>query len=112
MTLNNLIFSIVLLLLTILGDYLLKKASFLPGLSGWKPMILGATCYFFSAIGWFYIYKNTKFFTLGSFYSLGHFALTILIAIVIFKEKVNQWEFAGLTLGLISLLLLLKSNNS
>jgi drug/metabolite transporter (DMT)-like permease len=108
----NLTFSIILLLLTILGDYLLKKASSLPAFTGWKLMVLGCMIYFIAAIGWYFIYKTTKFFTLGTFYSLGHLLLTILIAILIFKEKLDTTEIVGLFFGVLSLILLFKKNHA
>ena len=73
MTLLNLTYSILILGLTILGDFLLKKAANMDGLTGWKFLLASASIYFVSAIGWFIIYKKTKFITLGTFFSIGIF---------------------------------------
>ena len=112
MSLTNIIISIVLLGITIIGDFALKKASDMPGLSGWKLVIVGSILYAISAFGWFYTYKTTQFFTLGVFYSLGHFMLTVLIALFIFKERVSGWEVLGLVLAVASLGILLKGGTT
>lgn len=112
MTILNATYSIVILLLTIVADFLLKKAANMDGLSGWKFLLTSAVIYFVSAIGWFYIYKNTKFITLGTFYSLGHLMLTVLIGVIIFKEKINLMEGIGLLFGVVSVFLLLRYSNN
>lgn len=112
MTILNVIYSILILLLTIIADFFLKKAANMEGLAGWKFLLTSAVIYFVSTIGWFFIYKNTKFITLGTFYSLGHLMLTIIIGLLIFKEKINTTEIIGIILGFLSLCFLVKSNNA
>lgn len=112
MTIINFSYSVLILLLTIIADFLLKKAANMDGLSGWKFLLISALIYFISAIGWFFIYKKTKFITLGAFYSLGHLLLTVLIGILIFKEKLNLSEAIGVLLGLVSVFLLLRTSNN
>jgi uncharacterized membrane protein len=98
-----------MLFVTILGDYFVKKSSLEAGYSGWKLLILGGLLYGISALGWFWVYRVTKVFTVGAIHSLGIIILTIFLSLVIFREKINLMEIAGLLLGIISLTILLKS---
>jgi uncharacterized membrane protein len=107
--LKTIIISIAMVLITIIGDYLIKKASMLQYLNGWKLLVLGGLLYGISAIGWFYVYRTTKVFTVGAIHSFGIIILTILLSVVIFKEKINSSEIMGLVLGIISLVILLKN---
>lgn len=101
--------SIAMVLMAIIGDYYIKKASMLSSFNGWKLLVLGGLLYGFSAIGWFYVYRTTKVFTVGAIHSFGIIIFSILLSLVIFKEKINGWEILGLVLGIISLGLLLKN---
>jgi drug/metabolite transporter (DMT)-like permease len=100
-----------MVIMTIAGDFFIKKASLLKDYSGWKLLLLGALFYGFSAIGWFWVYRTTKYFTVGAIHSFGTIILTIFIAILFFKEKINIWEGLGILFGIISLVLLMKNEN-
>ena len=98
-----------MLFVTILGDYFVKKSSLEAGYSGWKLLILGGLLYGISALGWFWVYRVTKVFTVGAIHSLGIIILTIFLSLVIFREKINLLEIIGILLGIISLTILLKN---
>lgn len=110
--LKTTLISIVILVITIIGDYCIKKASILQNYSGWKLLLFGAFLYGISAIGWFWVYRTTKFFTVGAIHAYGIIILTILLSVIVFKEKINNWEILGLALGFASLAILLRNGNA
>ena len=100
-----------MLFVTILGDYFVKKSSIEEGYSGWKLLVLGGLLYGVSAIGWFWVYRSVKVFTVGAIHSLGIIILTIFLSLVIFREKMNFIEIVGILLGVVSITILLKYGN-
>jgi drug/metabolite transporter (DMT)-like permease len=107
--LKTILLSVTTLILFILGDYFIKKASLLKEYSGWRLLLLGTSIYFISALGLFWIYRSYKFLTVGAIQSIGFIILSTLISQFIFKEKINNWEIFGLILGFISLTILIKN---
>jgi drug/metabolite transporter (DMT)-like permease len=103
--------STILLIVTIAGDFCIKKAATLKQYTGWQLLLLGGVVNFACAIGWFWIYRSQKFLTVGAILSIGLLALSVLVSQVIFKEKINNWEIFGVVLGFISLAILLKNGN-
>jgi len=103
--------SVVLLSVTILGDFCVKKAATLKDYSGWKLLLAGGAINFVCAIGWFWIYRSQKFITVGGILSIGLLALSVLVSQFVFREKISNWEITGVVLGFISLLILLKNGN-
>ncbi|MEP6747585.1 MAG: hypothetical protein ABJB86_07655 [Bacteroidota bacterium] len=103
--------SIVLLIATIAGDFCIKKAATLKQYSGWHLLLLGGMLNFVCAIGWFWIYRSQKFLTVSGILSIGLLAFSVLVSQFILKEKINNWEITGITLGFISLTILLKNGN-
>jgi drug/metabolite transporter (DMT)-like permease len=106
--LKTVLISFAMVIITILGDYFIKKASLLQYFTGWKLLVLGGFLYGISAIGWFYVYRTTKVFTVGAIHSFGIIILTILLSAIVFKEKITGSEILGILLGIISLIILLK----
>lgn len=100
---------IALELISLLADYLIKRASLLPGFSGWPLLLVGGLVYGSTALGWFYMMRSYKFSTIGILHSLGVVTLSVLLGMLVFKEKMTSIELVGLGLGLISLVLLLQS---
>lgn len=111
-TVKTTLISILMVVITIIGDYFVKKASMYKDFIGWKHLLFGGFLYGVSAIGWFYVYRMTKVFTVGAIHSFGIIILTILLSIAVFKERINLWETVGMTLGIIALIILLKNGNS
>lgn len=111
-TVKTALISILMVVITIVGDYFVKKASMFKDHIGWKYLLLGGFLYGISAIGWFYVYRMTKVFTVGAIHSFGIIILTILLSLVIFKERINTMEILGLFLGVVSLIILLRNGNA
>lgn len=109
--LKIMLYSVVLLIATISGDFCIKKAATLRQYSGWHLLLAGGMINFVCAIGWFWIYRSQKFLTVGGILSIGLLALSVLVSQLIFKEKINNREISGIVLGFISLTLLLKNGN-
>ena len=109
--LNIILLSLVMVIVTIIGDYFVKKAAMFKDYAGWHVLFIGAIIYFLSAFGLFWIYRYQKFLTVGAIHSFGIVLLTVLFSIFVFKEKINAWEIFGLILGVISLTILIKNGN-
>jgi drug/metabolite transporter (DMT)-like permease len=107
--LKTVLISIAMVIMGIIGDFFIKKASMFQSFTGWKLLVAGGLLYGLSAIGWFYVYRTTKVFTVGAIHSFGIIILSIILSLVIFKEKINSWEILGLLLGIISLSILLRN---
>jgi drug/metabolite transporter (DMT)-like permease len=111
-TIKLLAVSFMMVMVTIIGDYYVKKASMEKIFAGWQQLLLGGLLYGVSAIGWFYVYRHTKVFTVGAIHSFGIIIFTILLSVIIFKEKINSWEIFGIILGFVSLTVLIKYGNN
>lgn len=111
-TLKSIIISLLMVLITIVGDYFVKKASMYKEFYGWKFLLLGGLLYGVSAIGWFYVYRIAKVFTVGAIHSFGIIILTLLLSLVVFGEKINFLEIIGMFLGIVALVILLRYGNT
>lgn len=103
-----LLFVLVIELVSLSGDYLIKKASLQNGLIGWKQLLAGALVYGLTAVGWFYVMRIFKLFTIGILHSIIAIALSMLLSQFVFGEKINSRELIGIALGLISIILLVR----
>jgi drug/metabolite transporter (DMT)-like permease len=106
-----LLFIVALEVISILGDYLLKKASLQAGWTGWKQILMGGLIYGLTAIGWFQVMRTFKLFTISIFHSLITIALSILLSRFIFEERITTRELIGIVLGLASISLLIRFQN-
>lgn len=95
-------------LVSLFGDYLIKKASLQNGLVGWKQLVMGGLVYGTTAIGWFYTMRFFKLFTIGIVHSIIAIALSMLLSQFVFGEKINSRELIGIVLGFISIILLIR----
>jgi len=97
-----------LIIITVIGDSLIKNASLLKDFSGWKTLLAGCVLYGLTGLGWFYVMRHMKLSTLGVFYGAGGAILLALIGVFYFKEQINLIESVGIFLGIISLILLFR----
>ncbi len=93
---------------SMLADYLIKKASLLAGFTGWGWLLLGGLLYGTTALGWFFMMRSFKLFTLGLVHSFGVIALSLVLSLAVFGEKITGREVAGVVLGCVSLGLLVR----
>ena len=76
--------------------------------SGWKLLLLGSLLYGVSAIGFFLLMRMFKVFTVGMLHSFAVVFLSIILSLVVFKEKIHAREIIGLLLGVASISLLVR----
>lgn len=84
------VISIAMIIITILGDYFIKKASLLQYFTGWKLLLFGGFLYGLTAIGSFYVYRTTKVFTVGAIHSFGIIIIiiiTILLSAMVLRKN-------------------------
>lgn len=95
-------------LISVMGDYFIKKASLQAGWSGWRQLLVGGFIYGATAIGWFYVMRTFKLFTIGLIHSLLAIALSMLLSQLFFEEKMTSRDIVGILLGLASIILLIR----
>lgn len=96
----------IVTLATLLGDYLLKKATTNPeGMSsGW--FAAGTVTYGFLAIGWFVLMKSNSLATIGVMFSASTILLLTALGYFVFKEQFGMREALGVSLALLSVVLM------
>ena len=102
------IIGIILSIVTVVGDVLVKQASLQSSFSGWKFLLLGAVIYALTAFGWFFVMRSMKLSTLGVLYAVTCVVLLAFVSMFFFKEKVSTIEILGISLGILSIILLYK----
>jgi hypothetical protein len=102
------IIAIVLIIITVIGDSLIKNASLLDSFCGWKSLLIGSILYGLTGLGWFFVMRHMKLSTLGVFYGVGCAILLALIGVFYFREQISSIEVLGIILGLISLIILFR----
>ena len=92
----------------VVGDYLLKRASEekIPMQSRW--FYIGFVVYASTAFGWVFVMRHLKLAAIGVVYSVSMILLLTTIGIVVFREPLNRYEFAGLAMAVASLILLIR----
>jgi drug/metabolite transporter (DMT)-like permease len=105
---NWLFVLLIVELICILGDYYIKKASMEDNWNGWKLLGVGCVLYGVSAIGFFYLMRSFKVFTVGMLHSFAVIFLSVVLSLFVFNEKINAREILGLILGIASILLLVR----
>lgn len=89
----------------VLADYFIKKASLLPSIWN-KNLLIGATIYGLSAIGWVIVMKSMKLSTLGVIFGLSCIILVTAISVTIFHEKLSTMEVIGIIFAILSMIFL------
>ncbi len=92
--------------ITVLADVFIKHASLQNGFSGWQALICGAIIYGLTAFGWFFLMRKVKLSTLGVLYAVSCVVLLTLVSVFYFKEKISFIEIIGISLAIISLIIL------
>ena len=103
-----LFFGLIIGVVTVIGDFFVKKGSLMPHFTGFKSLLLGAFIYGITAIGWFFMMRETKLSTIGTIYSITTVVLLTLVGIFYFKERISIMEIIGIGLAIISFVILSK----
>lgn len=98
--------AIFLSLFTSLGDFFVKKASQQQKVSWIWLLVTGSVIYACTAFGWFFVLKKMKLSSAAVIYSMIIVLLSVTIGIFYFKEKLNFYEMIGVTMAILSMLLL------
>ena len=99
------IFAIVLLT-TVYGDMMLKKASMTPSFFTSYEFLIGMGIYILEAILWTMMYRYMEFGVMSVIYSVGLVMLSVLLGMVVFHEPLTLVKGIGITLALLSLILM------
>src|SRR4051794_11728050 len=92
----------------VLGDYLLKLASSHSNPLKSRWFYIGFAVYASTAFGWVFVMGHLKLSTIGVVYSVSMILLLTGIGVVLFREPLNSYEFAGLAMAIASLILLVR----
>src|SRR3954454_592893 len=84
----------------VLGDYLLKPASSRENPLRSRWFYVGFAVYASTAFGWVFVMGHLKLATIGVVYSVSMIVLLTGIGVVIFREPLNAYEFAGLAMAI------------
>lgn len=97
---------VALSFITVGADYLVKRSSQAPGFSGWRSLLLGATIYALTAVGWFFVMRYVKLSVLGVLYAVTCAVLLVFLGVAQFHERLVWQEVMGVAFALVSLVLL------
>ena len=92
----------------VLGDYFLKLASERERPLGSVWFYVGFTLYASTAFGWVYVMRHLKLATIGVLYSVLMILLLTTVGVVMFRESLNYFEWAGIILAIAALVLLMR----
>jgi len=96
---------IALSVATVLADAALKRAGqATQPINAW--FAVGVAIYAVSAFGWVYVFRHLRFAEAGVIYSLSVILLMVFTGVVYFKETLKIGECAGISLAIVSILLL------
>lgn len=102
----SLLIVVLFSLVGITGDFFLKLAGNGEKFLELKWFTIGFVIYASTAFGWFYVMKSLKLATISVFYSISLILLSALIGAYFFKESLNNYEIAGIVMGILSLILM------
>ena len=92
-----------IILVTILGDYLIKVASQKP--NGLMTAIFagGVLLYALPAVGWFYLMRSHSLAAIGVIYSAATILILAGLGVFVFKEAFGLREVLGVSLAIAAL---------
>src|SRR5262245_56914902 len=95
-----------LCIVTVVGDYLLKRASnhAVPFSSWW--FVLGFVVYASTAFGWVYVMRHLQFAALGGVYAVSSVLLLALTGVLFLGESLKWEEALGMGMAVASIVLL------
>ncbi|MEZ5590991.1 MAG: transporter [Gammaproteobacteria bacterium] len=105
-TLHANILIIAIALVTVAGDFFLKRASEHNPLFTNRWFLAGVAIYALTAFGWVVAMKSIKLATIGALYSISTVILLALLGVVIFGEQLSSKELLGLVFAVLALLLI------
>ncbi len=98
--------AIFLALVGVLADSFIKASGAGVKFINWWIFVIGLLIYAATAFGWFFVMKNVKLSTLGSFYAITTVLALAFVSVFYFKESLSIYELVGIFLAIGSLILL------
>lgn len=95
-------------LMGVLGDYFLKLASEEERSLRSPWFYLGFALYASTAFGWVFVMKHLKLATIGVLYSVSMIVLLTAAGVILFRESLDAYEFAGIAMAIAALVLLMR----
>ena len=89
-----------IILVTLIGDYLIKVASQKPSGLTTPSFVLGAILYALPAVGWFPLMRSHSLSAIGVFYSTATILMMAGLGVFVFKEAFGLREALGIGLAL------------
>lgn len=105
---NAILFVVVVVVMTMFGDYLLKLASMKESAFTSPEFFGGALIYALSAIGWLYAMRHISLASIGVYYSMLMLILLAVMGVTLFGEKLATRELVGLVLACVSIGLMVR----
>ncbi|MGP3699358.1 hypothetical protein [Rhodobacter sp. NSM] len=97
---------LVISIVTLLGDYLIKKATGTEqGLLS-LTFLVGMLFYGLPAVGWFYLMKSHSLAMLGVLYASSTVLLMAALGVFVFREAFGLREAIGVSLAVASILIM------
>lgn len=97
---------VVIAAVTVLGDYFLKLASTQDSMIWNRWFLAGAVIYALCAFGWVFVMRHLKLATIGAAYSVSTVLLLTALGVLVFDERLDRYEVAGLCCAVLSIVLL------
>lgn len=91
-----------IILVTLVGDYLIKIASQKPNGLLTVTFVGGAILYALPAIGWFYLMRSHSLAAIGVFYSAATILILAGLGVFVFKEAFGLRELIGVSLAIVA----------
>ena len=102
----GMLFMIAVVLVTMVGDYLLKLASERPDAFTSAPFLGAAVIYALSAVGWLYAMRHMTLAAIGVYYSVLMLVLLVAMGVFLFGKKLTARDMLGIAFALASIGLL------
>ena len=92
--------------ITVFADYLLKLAALGNGFFGWRFLIVGAIIYACTALGWFYLMRETTLSNIAIIYSMSSIILLFGLSVLVFSERFEWRDALGFCFAVAAILLM------
>jgi len=98
--------AILLGLITVFGDYLIKKGSLKISFSGWQYLLAGCIIYGLTGVGWFFVFRIIEISDVGAIYSMTCIVALAMLGVIVFHERLSPGEILGIVFAIASVILL------
>lgn len=104
--LYNILIVVLVTIVTVVGDVFIRNATTTTGSKQVLNMGIGIVIYIIVAFGFYYMYKLMDFSVSGVIYAVMTIVLFVGIGAVLYNETINFYEWVGVGLAIVSVILL------